>query len=99
MTDQAKFVAIDVMGGEHRTEAYGKKNPDATVPCLELDNGTHIAVCNAVIEYINATFDGPTLTGTTPKERPHISMMNARAEAGLLYAVGAYFHHAIPELG
>lgn len=99
VTDQAKFVAIDVMGGEHRTEAHGKKNPDATVPCLELDNRTHIAECNAVIEYINATFYGPTLTGTTPKERAHISMMDARAEADLLTAVGAYFHHATPGLG
>lgn len=87
------------MGGEHRTKAYRTKNPDATVPCLELDNGTHIAQRNAVIEYINATFDGPTFTGTTPKERAHISMMNARAEAGLVYAVGAYFHHATPGLG
>lgn len=87
------------MGGEHRTESYGKKNPDATIPCLELDNGTHIAECNAVIEYINATFDGPTLSGTTPKERAHISRMNARVEAGLLTAVGAYFHHATPGHG
>jgi glutathione S-transferase len=37
--------------------------------------------------------------GTTPKERARISMMNLRAENGLMNAVGAYFHHATPGLG
>ncbi|MBU2980627.1 glutathione S-transferase [Lentibacter algarum] len=99
VSDEAEFFAVDVMGGEHRTDAFKAKNPDATVPCLELDDGSHIAQCNAIIEYIDATFDGPSLTGTTPKQRAHISMMNARAEAGLLNAVGAYFHHATTGLG
>lgn len=98
-TDQVEFVPVDVMGGEHRSDAFRAKNPDAVVPCLELDDGTHIAQCNAIIEYIDGHFDGATLTGNTPKERATVSMMNLRAENGLLNAVGAYFHHATPGLG
>jgi glutathione S-transferase len=44
-------------------------------------------------------FDGPSLTGASPKERAVIAMMNIRAESGLMNAVGAYFHHATRGLG
>lgn len=98
-TDQVEFVPIDVMGGEHRTAAFKSKNPDAVVPCLELVDGSHISQCNAITEYIDGHFDGPSLTGNTPKQRAQISMMNLRAENGLLNAVGTYFHHATPGLG
>ena len=90
---------VDVMGGEHRTEAFKAKNPDAVVPCLELEDGSHIGQCNAITEYIDAEFDGPSLTGKTAQERAKISMMNIRAEVGLLNAVSTYFHHATSGLG
>lgn len=98
-TEEATFVPVDVMGGEHRSDAFRAKNPDATVPYLELDDGTGIARCTAITEYIDGAFDGPSLTGETPLERARISMMNLRAESGLLDAVGAYFHHATSGLG
>ncbi|WP_298296053.1 glutathione S-transferase [uncultured Litoreibacter sp.] len=97
--DQVEFVPVDVMGGEHRSDAFKARNPDAAVPCLELADGTHISQCTAITEYIDGLFDGPSLTGETPRERAQISMMNLRAEGGLLNAVGAYFHHATPGLG
>lgn len=99
ITDQVEFVPVDVMGGEHRTDAFKAKNPDATVPCLELEDGTHISQCNAITEYIDAAYEGPSLTGRTASQRGKIAMMNLRAENGLLNAVGAYFHHATPGLG
>ena len=98
-TNDVEFVAVDVMGGEHRTDAFKAKNPDAVVPCLELADGSHISQCTAITEYIDGHFEGPSLTGETPKERAQVSMMNLRAENGLLNAVGAYFHHATPGLG
>lgn len=98
-TDKVAFVPVDVMGGEHRTSAFKAKNPDAAVPCLELADGTHISQCNAITEYIDGHFEGPSLTGETPKERAMIAMMNLRAENGLMNAVGAYFHHATDGLG
>ncbi|WP_299740164.1 glutathione S-transferase family protein [uncultured Roseobacter sp.] len=98
-TDKVEFVPVDVMGGEHRTDAFKAKNPDAVVPCLELADGSHISQCTAITEYIDRHFEGASLTGETPKERAQISMMNLRAENGLLNAVGTYFHHATPGLG
>lgn len=98
-TDRVEFIPVDVMGGAHRSAAFRAKNPDATVPCMELEDGTHISHCNAIIEYIDAALEGPSLTGESPTDRARISMMNLRAETGLLNAVGAYFHHATPGLG
>ncbi len=98
-TDQAEFIDVDVMGLEHRSAEFKSKNPDATVPYAELDCGTCISQCNAIIEYIDGAFEGPSLIGDTPKQRAVTQMMNLRAEAGLLDAVGAYFHHATTGLG
>lgn len=98
-TDKVEFIPVDLMGGEHRTDAFKTKNPDAAVPCLELDDGSHISQCTAITEYIDGHFEGASLTGETPKERAQVSMMNLRAENGLMNAVSAYFHHATPGLG
>ena len=98
-TDKVEFVSVDVMNGEHRTNAFKAMNPDASVPCAELDDGTHLSKVTAITEYIDGTFEGPSLFGDTPKDRAVIHMMNRRAENGLVDAVGAYFHFATDGLG
>lgn len=97
--DSVEFVSINVPEGEHRKAAFREKNPSATVPVLELEDGTTIAECSAITEYLDQLTGEPQLTGKTPKERAVIAMMQRRAEAGLFDAVGTYFHHATPGLG
>lgn len=99
MTDKVEFVSVDVPGGEHQGDAFRAKNPAAAVPVLELDDGTCISECTAITEYLDNLDGAPTLTGATPKDRATVHMMQRRAEAGLLDAVGAYFHHATPGFG
>ncbi|SLN50293.1 Glutathione S-transferase GST-6.0 [Roseovarius albus] len=99
LTDQVEFVSINVPKGEHQTPEFRAKNPSAAVPLLELEDGTCISECTAITEYLDHMNGDPTLTGKTPKERAKIHMMQRRAEAGLLDAVGTYFHHATPGLG
>lgn len=98
-TDRVEFVPVDVLGGEHRSAAFRARNPDATVPYAELDCGTPIGRCTAIIEYIDGAFEGASLIGDTPRQRAMTQMMNLRAEDGLVDAVGAYFHHATDGLG
>lgn len=97
--DEVEFVEVDVMNGEHRQPAFKAKNPAAAVPVLELDCGTVIAESSAITEYIDHNFSGVSLTGSTPKERAVVHMMQRRAEQNLLDAVGLYFHNATPGLG
>jgi len=99
ITNQIEFITIDVPNGEHRNPAFLLKNSGGTVPVLELDDGTTISECTAITEYLDHAFDGISLTGTTPKQRALIHMMQRRAEQNLLDAVGAYFHHATDGLG
>ena len=99
LTDKVAFVSVDVPAGEHKQPAFLAKNPSATVPVLELDDGTTISECTAITEYLDHMSGEPTLTGADAKQRAVIHMMQRRAEAGLLDAVGAYFHPATPGLG
>ncbi|MEL6580214.1 MAG: glutathione S-transferase [Cyanobacteria bacterium J06621_12] len=96
---QVEFIEVNVMQGEHRQPEFVAKNPSASIPVLELDDGTCIAECSAITEYIDHTFPGISLTGETAKERAVIHMMQRRAEQNLLDAVGTYFHHGTPGLG
>jgi glutathione S-transferase len=98
-TNKVQFIHVDVMKGEHRAAAFLAKNPSATVPVLELDDGTTIAECTAITEYIDHAFEGIALTGCGAKERAVVHMMQRRAEQGVMDAVGAYFHNATLGLG
>lgn len=99
MSDDVEFISVDVPAGEHQKPAYIAKNPSGVVPALELDDGTVIAECTAITEYLDHAKGDPVLTGKTPKERAVIHMMQRRAEAKLLDAVATYFHQATPGLG
>jgi glutathione S-transferase len=99
LLDEVEFVSIDVPNGEHRRPAFRAKNPSATVPVLELEDGTCISECTAITEYVDHLVGDPVLTGRSAKERAVIHMMQRRAEAGLLDAAATFFHHATPGLG
>lgn len=88
----------NVAGGEHKMPEFLAKNPSDAVPVLELNDGTTIAECTAIAEYLDHLSGEPGLTGRASRERAVIHMMQRRAEAGLLDAVGGYFHHATPGL-
>jgi glutathione S-transferase len=99
LIDEVEFVPIDVPNGEHRLPTFRQKNPTATVPVLELEDGTCISECTAITEYVDHLVGEPVLTGKNGKERAVIHMMQRRAEAGLLDAAATFFHHATAGLG
>ncbi len=99
MDAQVEFVSLDLIGAEHKQTAFLTKNPSGVLPVLELDDGTFISESTAITEYLDNLDGHPTLTGRTPRERAVIHMMQRRAEAEVLDAVGNYFHHATPGLG
>ncbi len=45
-------IELDILKGESRTPAFLKKNPNARIPVLELDDGTCLAESNAIIWYL-----------------------------------------------
>jgi len=100
LQSRVRFETVNLYKGEHKTPDFlANRNYSGTVPVLELDDGTLIAECTAITEYLDSLDGTPTLTGRTPREKGLIHMMNRRAELELLDAVSVYFHHATPGLG
>lgn len=97
---KVRFELVDLYKGEHKKREFiEQKNYSGTLPVLELADGTLIAECTAITQYLD-TLDGtPILTGTTPLEQGVIHMMSKRAEIELLDAISVYFHHGTPGLG
>ena len=60
---------VDLMAGENRQAEYSAKNPASQLPCLELDDGTHIAEITAICEYLDDINPGASLLGATPEEQ------------------------------
>lgn len=99
LDSQIEFVSVDLIGAEHKQPAFLALNPSGVLPVLELDDGTFLSESTAITEYLDTLDGNPLLTGTSPKEKALIHMMQRRAEAELLDAVGHYFHFATPGLG
>ena len=90
---------VDVPAGENRTPEFLKKNPEGTVPVLELDNGNYICGTLAISRYFEEMYPEHPLMGSTAEEKAVIEMWQKRVEQSLADAVGAYFHHATEGLG
>ncbi|MFT4096431.1 MAG: glutathione S-transferase [Rhodoblastus sp.] len=100
MQSRVRFETIDLYKGEHKLPGFiESKNYSGTLPVLELNDGTCIAECTAITQYLDTLDGAPTLTGKSPREQGLIHMMNKRAELELLDPISVYFHHATPGLG
>lgn len=99
LLDRVEFISVNLWTGEHKKPEFLAINYSGTLPVLELDDGTLIAECTAITQYLDALDGSPTLTGQTAKEKGLIHMMTKRAEIEFLDAVSVYFHHATPGLG
>lgn len=96
---QVEFVSVDLIGAAHKQPDFLALNPSGVLPVLELDDGSFLSESTAITEYLDNLDGNPVLTGTSPKEKGVIHMMQRRAEAELIDAVGHYFHFATPGLG
>ncbi|MGO3950820.1 glutathione S-transferase [Pseudomonas alvandae] len=94
-----EFIPVNLWTGEHKKPEFLAINYSGTLPVLELNDGTLIAECTAITQYLDSLVGEPTLTGETPLEKGLIHMMTKRAELEFLDAVSVYFHHATPGLG
>ena len=87
-------VEIDLRGGENRREPYLSKNPAGQSPALELDDGTILAEITAICEYLDETTPGPSLIGTTPKERAETRMWTRRIDINIVEPMANGFRYS-----
>lgn len=86
-------VQVDLPGGEQLGESFRKVNPDATVPVLELDDGTRISEALAICVYLEETEPEPPLFGRNARERALAMMWNAKVEQQGLAAIAELFRN------
>ncbi len=85
---------VDLMAGENRQPSYVAKNPAGQLPCLELDDGSHLAEITAICEYLDEKFAGPSLIGSTPEERAATRMWVRRIDLNICEPMANGFRFA-----
>jgi glutathione S-transferase len=69
---ECDIVTVDMRAGVGRTPEFLRKNPNGTVPVLELDDGSYLPDSSAIIEYLEELFPDPPMLGMTSAERAQI---------------------------
>ncbi len=77
---EIELVPVDILGGENRRADYQKKNPTGQLPCLELDDGRHIAETVVICEYLEDLWPDPPLIGSNAEEKAEQRMWTRRLE-------------------
>ena len=91
-------VQVNLREGEHLQPSFRRINPDATVPALELDNGTLVTDAVAICVYFEETRPEPPLIGRTAEEKAVTIAWNRRVERDGFYAVMEAFRNSTPGL-
>src|SRR5579883_1494394 len=91
-------VQVDLRNKEQLTPAFRAINPDATVPALELDDGTRINDAIGICVYFEALQPQPPLMGRNPQEKGLIAAWQREAERNGFYAVMEAFRNSTPGL-
>jgi glutathione S-transferase len=99
LEDGIEFATVDLMQAEQKQDWFLKLNPVGKTPVLVLDDGLALSECTAITEYLDNLDGAPVLTGTTPREKALIHMMQRRVEILLLDPVDDYFHYGTRGLG
>ncbi len=85
---------VDIMAAANRQASYLERNPAGQLPCLELDNGDHVAEITAICEYLDEVGDGPSLIGETPEQRAATRMWTRRVDLNVCEPMANGFRYA-----
>jgi glutathione S-transferase len=87
-------VPVDLLGGENRRGPHLERNPAGQLPCLELDDGSHLSEITAICEYLEERQPKPALIGTTPEERAATRMWVRRIDLNIIEPMANGFRYA-----
>jgi glutathione S-transferase len=85
---------VDLVGGENRRPPYVDKNAAGQLPCLELDDGSHLAEITAICEYLEERHPDPPLVGATPEERAKTRMWTRRIDLNIVEPMANGFRYS-----
>ena len=79
---------INVKSGENRKAAYLQKNPQGTVPALELADGRVCGESVMICQYLDEIYGPTTLMGLTAEDRLETKMWLSRIDENILNSMG-----------
>ncbi len=85
---------VDLMVGENRQAAHVARNPSGQLPCLELDDGSHLAEITAICEYLEDKHPTPPRIGATPEEKAETRMWVRRIDLNIIERLADGFRFA-----
>jgi glutathione S-transferase len=89
-------VQVDLRNNEQLTPEFRAINPDATVPSLELDDGTRINDAIGICVYFEAIHPQPPLMGGSAEEKALIAAWQREVERNGFYGVMEAFRNSTP---
>lgn len=87
---------INLRAGEQFSDAFLKVNPQATVPCLQLDDGSVLLESMAICRYLEALHPTPCLFGSEPLDIAHIEQWSRRTEMEGFLAIADALRNSEP---
>jgi glutathione S-transferase len=93
-----ELVQVDLLKGEHRSEAFTGMNPMAQIPVLELSDGRQLAETRAICTWLEGVYPQHNLMGEGFEERAFIEMADRRAELQLFLKAANCIRHTHPGL-
>jgi glutathione S-transferase len=85
---------VDLRGGENRREPYTSVNATATMPALEMDDGSVLSEITAICEYLDETTPGVSLIGSNARERAETRMWTRRIDLAIVEPMANGFRYS-----
>jgi glutathione S-transferase len=97
--DQIEQVTVSLGDGEHKSEQHLARNPSATLPVLELDDGTYISESLTIMQYVEELYPQPVMIGETTLQRALTLQAERKVEMDVLVRLVRLIHATNSPLG
>lgn len=92
-------VTVDLARGEQSSPEHRARTPFASLPVLELDDGSYLIESLAAIEYLEESYPDPPMIGRTPLERARVRELERIAELRVMGPIARWIHATRSPLG
>jgi glutathione S-transferase len=85
---------VDIIAGANLGDDYKARNPSATTPCLQLEDGSVLAEVTVICDYLDEISEGSSLLGSTAQEKAETRMWCRRFDTRILEHMSLAFRSA-----
>jgi glutathione S-transferase len=90
---------VDLRKGEQTSDEHLARNPQGSLPVLQLDNGEYLTESLPIMEYLEELYPDPVLIGTDALARARTREFERQVEVGILNPLARIVHATNSPLG